>query len=214
MSSRRAHSLLLLLVVAAAPAAAQDPEFWNDTRYVFARTDRVTAVAEGTVRVDRNRLYDRRGGVEGSAVLTSRFRILAGHLFRQLYHDGIGFDVEQRTTAGFAYRLPIPTYRVLTQTLYERHYSRPTEPDFNRYRQQFDAINVGARLSPWLHQDFTIRDRRVIRSRSRGGVRYRFGDYALKVAYQFESIRNGASWLPRHTLFTELTIDRPLFGGD
>ena len=93
-------------------------------------------------------------------------------------------------------------------TLYERHIGRPDVPDFNRYRQQIKMERPRARVSPWLYQSVAFERRGFVRSRSRLGVRWRFtAGHALRGAYQYESIRAGATWRPRHAIYSEWSFD-------
>ena len=90
------------------------------------------------------------------------------------------------------------------KTSYERHFAAPVAADFNRYRQRFEVERGSRNSTPWLSTEIAFRHDGFSRSRSRAGWRWRTtAGHEVSFAYQFESVRGGQAWLPRHAIVTE-----------
>ena len=203
-------ALLILLPLAAHPLAADDIQSWTDVEFRVLASDRIAWTVGGVARV-RDSLgsaYDRRAQNDVELALTELLDVTVGYVLRNRVRTGFGFGWDHRLRAGLTYPLLRRDVRVEGTTLYERHIGRPDVPDFNRYRQQIEVERPRARLSPWLYQSLAFERRGLVRSRSRLGVRWRFASgHALRGAYQYESIRDGATWRPRRALYSEWSFD-------
>ena len=203
-------ALLILLPLAAHPLAADDIQSWTDVELRVLASDRIAWTVGGVARV-RDSLgsaYDRRAQTDVELALTELLDVTVGYVLRNRVRTGFGFGWDHRLLAGLTYPLLRRDVRVEGTTLYERHIGRPDVPDFNRYRQQIEVERPRARLSPWLYQSLAFERRGLVRSRSRMGVRWRFASgHALRGAYQYESIRDGATWRPRHAIYSEWSFD-------
>jgi hypothetical protein len=117
---------------------------------------------------------------------------------------------DNRLVAGISYPILKGVIEVEGSTLYERLLVPLS--DFNRYKQEFEISQPGKTLSPWVYQQFLFRQGDgFVRSRSRVGFQWRRSGYTFKAAYQFESRSIGTAWAPRHAIFTEVSIDEPLW---
>lgn len=186
--------------------AAGDLQSWIDLELGIVETDRVEWTVGGVARIrdSSGGVYDRRATTEAEIVLNDRLALELGYVLRNRTRPGFAFGWDHRPVAGLTYPLVRKTLAVEGTTLYERHIGRPDIPDFNRYRQQFEVERPADRVSPWLYQDLAFKNEGFIRSRSRFGLRWIFGpDHSFKAAYQFESIKSGAAWRPRHAIYTE-----------
>ena len=203
-------ALLILLPLAAHPLAADDIQSWTDVELRVLASDRIAWTVGGVARV-RDSLgsaYDRRAQTDVELALTELLDVTVGYVLRNRVRTGFGFGWDHRLLAGLTYPLLRGDVRVEGTTLYERHIGRPDVPDFSRYRQQIEVERPRARLSPWLYQSVAFKRRGLVRSRSRLGVRWRFASgHALRGAYQYESIRDGATWRPRHAIYSEWSFD-------
>lgn len=206
-------ALGLFLAAVRPAAAADDVQSWTDVELGVFESDRVAWTVEGVARI-RDSLrsaYDRRIKTDVGLALNDSVSVSFGYILRNRTRADFGYHWDHRLLAEITYPLHRGDVRVEGTTLYERHVGRPDVPDFNRYRQQLELERPHARLSPWLHQSLAFERRGFMRHRSRVGVRWRFrsGDTVIG-AYQFERIRYGATWRPRHALYSEwsLTLQR------
>lgn len=190
---------------------AESLETWNETEYTVARSSRFEVTVEGVHRFGKTvgDLYDRRFATKFEYNLGKGVSVGAGHVFR---HRDVGVDSlnENRFTAGISYPIWTRAIEIEGSTIYERILV-PTS-DFNRYKQQFEIFQPGKTLSPWFYQQLLFRQGAgFTRSRSRFGLKWRRSRYSVKAAYQFESISKGSAWTPRHSIYTEVGIDHPLW---
>ena len=205
----------MVLAAGAANLLAADLETWSDLAYTLARTERFEWAATGTFRFTDTigSLYDRRAGTNLEHQVGGGARARLGYVFRNR-NDQYPFRNEHRLVAGINYPLARRTVEVVGTTLYERLFLQ-LAPDFNRYRQQFDLTRPGKGLSPWLHQDFTfLQGSGFARTRTRFGLQWTGARSAFRAAYQFESISVGTAWVPRHVIYTELSINHPIWDLD
>lgn len=209
-SMRRLAGLLLAVLLLPPPAetarAADDVESWTDAELRVFESDRIAWSARGVARVrdSLESLYDRRAETDVDLVLSELVSVTLGYVLLHRAPTGVDFGWDHRVRAGLTYPLLRRDFRVEGTTLYERHIGQADVPDFNRYRQQVDVERPRARLSPWFHQGVALERRGFMRSRSRMGVRWSFasGD-SVRGAYQYERIKVGASWQPRHAVYSE-----------
>ena len=199
-------AVLVLPLFAARPLAGDDVESWTDIELRLYQSDRTTWTAGGVARVrdELGTLYDRRAETDVDLVLTDLASVTFGYVLRNLTWTGFGFRWDHRLRAGLTYPLLRRDFRVEGTTLYERHVGPPDVADFNRYRQQIEVERPRTRLSPWLYQSVAFERRGFVRSRSRMGVRWSFASgHSVRGGYQYERIRTGATWQPRHAVHSE-----------
>lgn len=200
---------LVLHLAGAPPAAADDVQSWTEVEFGVFETDRIAWTVDGVARI-RDSLrsaYDRRVKTEVDFVLNDSATVTFGYVLRNRTRTGFGYRWDHRLQAGVTYPLLRGDFLVEGTTLYERHVGRPDVPDFSRYRQQLEVERPRARLSPWLYTSLGFERRGFMRSRSRVGVRWRFrsGD-SVTAAYQFERIKYGTTWRPRHAIYSEWSL--------
>ncbi len=203
-------AVLVLLPLAEHTLTADDIQSWTDVELRVLESDRVAWTAGGVARVRESlsRAYDRRAETDVDLVLTDLLAVTVGYVLRNRVRTGFGFGWDHRLRAGLTYSLLRRSVRVEGTTLYERHIGRPDVPAFNRYRQQIEVERPRARVSPWLYQSVAFERRGFMRSRSRMGVRWSFtSGHSVRGAYQYESIRDGATWRPRHAIYSEWSFD-------
>lgn len=100
--------------------------------------------------------------------------------------------------------------RVDAVFLYERHtHFRAEDTAFNRYKYIADIERTRPGLSPFLYVELLVRDG-FARSRHLAGFRWRDDLFNVETGYQFETIRMGANWVPRHSIRTNFRWNRPL----
>ena len=202
--------LLVLLPLAKRPIAADDIQSWTDIELRVLESNRVAWTAGGVARIrdSLGNVYDRRAQTDVDLLLADLLSVTLGYVLRNHVRTGSGFGWEHRLRAGLTYPLLRRSVRVEGTTLYERHIRRPDVPAFNRYRQQIQAERPRARVSPWLYQSVAFERRGFMRSRSRMGVRWSLtSGHSVRGAYQFESIKEGATWRPRHAIYSEWSFD-------
>ena len=199
--------LVLLVPPLAEPArATDDVESWTDAELRVFESDRIAWTAGGVARVrdSLDSLYDRRVETDVDLVLSDLVSVTLGYVLLHRAPTGVDFGWDHRVRAGLTYPLLRRDFRVEGTTLYERHIGQPDAPDFNRYRQQVEVERPRARLSPWFFQGVALERRGFMRSRSRMGVRWSFASgHSMRGAYQYERIKVGATWRPRHAVYSE-----------
>ena len=213
---RRANAVLAWLVILSACAPclfAEGPQTWNELEYTVARSSRFELSVDGTHRFAKTvgDLQDRRLGAKFEYEVGRGVRVGAGYLLRNRDVGDYSAN-ENRFIAGISYPILRGTIAVEGATLFERHVVPVS--DFNRFKQQFEVFQCGKTLSPWLYQQLTFKQGEgFVRSRSRFGLKWRRSSYSFKAAYQFESYWTGIARAPRHAIYTEVSIDRPLWSG-
>ncbi len=207
---RRIAAVLILLPLAARPLAADDLQSWTDVELRVLEAGRIAWTIGGVARVrdSLGSVYDRRTQTDVDVALTDLLTATFGYILRNHVPAGSRFDWNHRLHAGLTYPILRRGVRVEGTTLYERHIGRPDVPDFNRYRQQVELERPRARVSPWFYQSVAFKRRGFVRSRSRMGVRWSFtSGHSVRGGYQYESIREGATWRPRHAIYSEWNFD-------
>ena len=213
MMARTATSYVVvlgLLLLGSRSLAADDLQSWTEVELGVLETDRVAWTVEGVARIrdSLGSLYDRRTKTDVDLTLTDLVSVTFGYVLRNRTRSGLGYRWDHRLATGVTYPILRRGVTVEGTTLYERHVGRADVPGFNRYRQQVEAERPEARLSPWLYQSVAFQRRGFVRSRSRMGLRWRFrSGHSFKGAYQFERIRSGAIWRPRHAIYSEWSFD-------
>ena len=190
--------------------AADDLQSWTEVELGVFESERVAWTVEGVARIrdSLGSVYDRRAKTDVDLALTDLVDVSLGYVLRNRTRSGFDYRWDHRLRAGVTYEILRRGVTVEGATLYERHIGRTDVPDFNRYRQQIEAERPEARVSPWLYQSVAFERRGFMRSRSRMGVRWRFrSGHSFKGAYQFESIKSGATWRPRHAIYSEWSFD-------
>ena len=201
---------LVLLAPVQRPLAADDVQSWTDVDVRVLEAGRIAWTVGGVARIrdSLGSVYDRRAQTDVDVALTDLLTVTLGYILRNHVPTDAGFDSNHRLSAGLSYPILRRGVRVEGTTLYERHVGRPDVPDFNRYRQQVELERPRARLSPWFYQSVAFKRRGFVRSRSRMGVRWRFtAGHSVRGGYQYESIREGAAWRPRHAIYSEWSLD-------
>lgn len=190
---------------------AGDLQTWNVTEYTVGRSRNLKWTAEGIFRFGKTvgDLYDRRAATKLEYTIGKGVAVGGGYVFRNR-REGDSFTNENRFAAGISYPILKSAIEVQGATVYERLLV-PTS-DFNRCKQEFEVYRRDKLLSPWLYQQFTFKQGEgFVRSRSRLGVRWKGSSYAFTAAYQFESLSIGTAWAPRHSIYTEVSIVRPVW---
>ena len=207
---RRIAAVLILLPLAARPLAADDVQSWTDIELRLLESGRIAWSVGGVARIrdSLRSVYDRRAQTDVDVALTDLLTVTLGYILRNDVPTGVGFDWNHRLSAGLTYPILRRGVRVEGTTLYERHIGRPDVPAFNRYRQQIEMERPRARVSPWFYQSVAFKRRGFVRSRSRMGVRWRLtSGHSVRGGYQYESLREGAAWRPRHAIYSEWSFD-------
>ena len=215
--SRIAASQVALLaffafLLGARPAVADDLQSWTEVGVGVLAVDRIDWTIGGVARIGDSlgSVYDRRARTDVEFTLSDLASVTLGYILLNRARTDFGpdFGWDHRLHAGLTYPLLRRGVRVEGTMLYERHIGRRDSGDFNRYRQQVELERPGARVSPWLHQSLAFERRGFVRSRSRGGFRWRLrSGHSFIGAYQFERRRTGAIWRPRHAVLSEWSLD-------
>jgi hypothetical protein len=212
LTAARAAILALLSFAAFLPSlSAGDLQTWSDLEYDLVRLGRFQWQVGGRFRFAETigDLYDRRAVTMIEYGVGKGVIVGGGYVFQHRREGGFSFN-QNRLVAGITYPILRRALTVEGTTLYERHVVPLS--DFNRYKQEFEASQHEKPFSPWVYQQFTFRQGAgFVRSRSRLGFRWKSSFYSFKAAYQFESLSTGTAWVPRHTIYTEVSIDRPVW---
>jgi hypothetical protein len=189
------------------PARAADVQAWNAVEVLMAQIGRARVEFAGTLRA-RDHLsdpYDARAGLVLKVPLLPRLTGVGGYLRR--FHDPTGRSRHQqnRFYAGPRFLFSRRPVRAEGGWLYERHSSVLGQPGFNRYKYLADIERTRSALSPFLYVELAARDGRLVRSRHFAGVRLRGENgRTFEVGYQFETMRVGSAWAPRHSVRSTL----------
>jgi hypothetical protein len=131
------------------------------------------------------------------------------YLFRYRESDELGLRPDRRATVSVEYPLLRSLWILSGTTSFERHFAAPVTPDFNRYRQRFEVERASSNSTPWLSSEMAFRREGFVRSRSRAGWKWTTaGGHEVSVAYQFESVKDGQAWAPRHAIVTAFEFPR------
>lgn len=131
------------------------------------------------------------------------------YLFRYREFDELGLRPNRRATVSLEYPLYRGLWILSGTTNYERHFAAPVTPDFNRYRQRFEVERASGNSTPWLSTEMAFRREGFTRSRNRAGWKWTTAaGHEFSVAYQFESVKEGLAWAPRHAIVTAFEFTR------
>lgn len=200
-------------IALACPSAvpAGDVYSFNTIEYRFLRHGRIECYAGGGLRFNDGLgdSYDRRG--YGGAVIDLGRGVEANisYLFRYRESGDLGLKPNRRATVSLEYPLYEGRWTLTGTTNYERHFAAPVEQDFNRYRQRFEIEREARGSTPWLSAEMAFRREGLIRLRNRTGWKWKTAaGHEVSVAYQFESVRDGQAWAPRHAIVTAFEFTR------
>lgn len=200
--------LFVLLAVGSA-ARASDLQVWNTTEITALATDRVGWDVYGVVRA-RDHLssaYDDRFGTLVRVAVARRLSLGAGYLRRYVNPGRLGMRPENRFVAGTTVIPKLRPVRLEWVSLYERHFAIRGVRDFNRYKQRLEIERPRRGPAPFLYEEMTFRREGFVRTRSLAGLRWRFPSGArFEIGYQFESLKVGSAWLPRHAIRSTLNL--------
>ncbi|MCS6954188.1 MAG: DUF2490 domain-containing protein [Bryobacterales bacterium] len=215
MSPIKLRSILWFAIGAllvSAPARGGGLEVWNTTELTLRNAGRLRWSVFGVVRT-RNHLthaYDFRLGSQLAIVVSPRFSVTTGYLRRRLDPTRLQPHWENRVYATPSVILAARPLEFKALSIVERNFGIPGGPGYNRYRPRVELERRRKRISPFLAEEFTFRREGFVRSRSAAGVRWRAeSNVTFEVAYQFDTIRTGQAWRPRHALRTVLTFGLP-----
>lgn len=202
-------AFLFLLLAAVSAARASDLQVWNTTEITALAANRVGWDVYGVVRTcdHVSSAYDHRFGTLLRVAATRRLWLGAGYLRRYVNPDRLGMRPENRFVAGTTVIPTLRPVRLEWVSLYERHFAIRGVPDFNRYKQRFEIERLRRGPAPFLYEEMTFRREGFVRTRTLAGLRWRFPSGArFEIGYQFESLRVGGAWRPRHAIRTTLNL--------
>jgi hypothetical protein len=188
-------------------AQAADLQSWNSLEFGLFTNRRVRWSATTSLRFrDRvHRAYDFYLGSMARIPLTSRWAVTAGYLYRQVNPNRTSFHPEHRLIVAPSLLLHPGKTRVEAAIQYER--LKPAGPAYNRYRPRLVLERVRPGLSPFLSTEGMLAMNQFQRSRNMAGVRWHFEQGSMiEIGYQFETMRSGPSWIPRHAIRTSFVI--------
>jgi hypothetical protein len=190
-------------------AQAADVQSWNSVDFGVFTAKRVRVWGTATIRF-RDHLrsaYDSHLGSMARVTLNSRWNVTAGYLYRQVNLDRISLRPEHRLVATPSFLLRPGKTRIETAVQFECINPIDNAPSFNRYRPRVLLERVRPGLSPLLSTEALFFKEQFHRSRNMIGVRWRFEQGStLEMGYQFEILRSGAAWIPRHAIRTTLVL--------
>ncbi len=186
-----------------------DLQVWNMTELAALKTERWTWEMFGVMRA-RDHLsdaYDNRLGSLLRVAATPRLGLGAGYLRRYVNFDRLGTHPENRFFAGPTVLVASHPVRVEWLSLYERHFAIRGVKDFNRYKQRVELERARRGASPFFYEELTFKREGFVRTRTLAGLRWRFPSGArFEVGYQFESLRVGSGWMPRHSIRSTINL--------
>jgi len=200
---------LAFVVLVLPPARAADLQVWNTTELAALATSRFTWEVFGVVRI-RDRVhdaYDDRLGSLLRVTATPRLSLSVAYLRRYNNFDRLGTHPENRFFTGPTVLLALRPLRVEWVSLYERHFVICGVEDFSRYKQRFEIERVRRGAAPFIYEEATFKREGFVRTRTLAGVRWRFESGArFEIGYQFESLKWGTAWMPRHSIRSTLNL--------
>ena len=146
-------------------------------------------------------LYDSRLAGVLTVPLSSRLAVRAAYLLRSVIPISGVRDRQNRFFFGPRFTALNGPVRLDLIGWYERHTHVAARPAFNRYKTGFDVERPRGGLSPFLSVELTILDQTLARSRHMTGMRWRSeSGYDIELGYQYETLRSGSVWMPRHAV--------------
>lgn len=190
-------------------AQAADLQSWNSVDFGVFAAKRVRVWGTATIRF-RDHLhstYDSYLGSMARVALNSRWGVTAGYLHRRVNPDRTSLRPEHRFVAAPSFLVHPGKTRVETAVQFERVKPIDNAPSFNRYRPRVLLERIRPGLSPFLSTEGLFFKEQFYRSRNLAGVRWRFERGSMiEMGYQFEIMRAGAAWIPRHSIRTTLVL--------
>ncbi|MEN6602401.1 MAG: DUF2490 domain-containing protein [Bryobacteraceae bacterium] len=188
---------------------AADLQSWNSLDFGLYTGKRVRWWGTTTIRF-KDHLQSAYDGYVGSfarVALNSRWGMTAGYLYRQVNPDRTSHRAEHRLIAAPSFLLHPGRTRVEAAMQYERLKPIDHAPTYNRYRPRLVLERVRPGLSPFLSTEGMFAKEQFQRSRNMAGVRWHFEQGSMiEIGYQFETIRSGSAWIPRHAIRTSFVI--------
>jgi hypothetical protein len=151
--------------------------------------------------------YDNRFGTLVRVAVARRLSLGASYLRRYVNPDRLGLHPENRFVAGATVIPKLRPVRLEWVSLYERHFAIRGVQDFNRYKQRLEIERPRRGPAPFLYEEMTFRREGFVRTRALAGLRWRFpSGMRFEIGYQFESLKMGSAWLPRHAIRSTLNL--------
>ena len=168
---------------------------------------RWSGTATTRLRDHLHSVYDTYLGSSAKVALNGRWGISAGYLYRRVNPNRSYFRPEHRLIATPSVLLLKHKTRLETAIQFERVKPIENFPWYNRYRPRLSVERVRAGASPFLSIEGMFALEQFQRSRNMAGVRYHFGTGSMmELGYQFEIMRAGTAWIPRHAIRTTLVL--------
>ncbi len=179
------------------------PELWfqgSKTLFKFWRTDH-SLIGVARARGPFTDWYDLRAGILSRVKFDERLYVRIGYLARGFDSRGTGHRLEHRFFVGPIFDLSWDRPHARYIGLYERFIGRPGTSDFNRHRHRFDVEWRRLGLTPFVYEELFLLGGELIRSRTRIGLRSKISTgRRIDYGYQFEWMKIGGQWGPRHVL--------------
>lgn len=208
-SIRLTPRILLCALALQVCVLAGDLQSWNSLEFGVFTGKRVRVWGTTSVRL-RDQLqsaYDIYFGSMARVVLNSRWAVTTGYLYRQVNPDRTSLRPEHRLIAAPSVVLLPNKTRLEAVIQFERINPIDNLPSYNRYRPRLVLERRRPGLSPFLSTEGMFYKDQFYRSRSMTGVRWHFErGNTLEVGYQFETMRSGSSWIPRHAIRSTLVL--------
>lgn len=179
------------------------PEYWLQGSVTVLKAGRFDHSLIGVARARGHfsDWYDLRAGILTRVKLNSALYVRLGYLARGFDATGQGRRLEHRFFTGPVADLWWDRPHARYIGLFERFIGRPGQADFNRHRHRLDIQARRIGLSPFIYEELFLRGGELIRSRTRAGLRYKVTmGRRLDLGYQFEWMKVGQRWGPRHSL--------------
>jgi hypothetical protein len=209
---RISPAIALALLAACLSADAAGPQVWNSSEFTFYETGWFRADLLGVVR-SRNHLtdaFDDRLGAQIVFPVRPRLSIGGGYMKRWVDPDGRGAHAEDRVFLAPRLLLAYHPIKIESLTSWERNFSVPGLPDFNRYRETIDVEKVRHGASPFFFEQVSFRDYGLAWTRTAVGLRWRLhSGFRFEAGYQFESQKIAGAWVPRHAIRTAIGFRKP-----
>jgi len=205
----RINPILLFTLALSVSAPAADVQSWNGVDFGVFSNKRVRVWGTASIRF-RDHLhaaYDSYLGSLGRVALNPRWAITAGYLYRQVNPDRTSFRHEHRLIAIPSVLLLPNKTRLEAAIQYERLKPIDHAPTFNRYRPRLVLERLRTGVSPFLSTEGLFFKEQFHRSRNMTGIRWRSEQGSMiEVGYQFEIMRSGSAWIPRHAIRTTFVL--------
>jgi hypothetical protein len=190
-------------------AQAADLQSWNSVDFGVFTSKRVRWWATTSFRF-RDQLHSAYDIYVSSLVrvaLNQRWAVATGYMYREYNPDRKSLRPEQRLIATPSVLLLRNKTRLETAIQFERLKPIDSAPSYNRYRPRVLVERVRRGVSPFFSTEGLFFKEQFQRSRNMTGIRWHFEQgNMIETGYQFEIIRSGAAWIPRHAIRTTLVL--------